>query len=68
MQVSIYDQGMFSFEHLFITVPLISISTLCLGVIPVSKSSDFVMPLLQYKIFVSCYLIESSFEVSELFN
>ena len=66
MQVSIYNQSTFSFKHLSIMVSIISISNLCLEIIQVSKSDDYVLVLLWYKIFVSPYVIQSTFEVSEI--
>ena len=68
MQVSIYDQSTFSFKHLSITVPIGSKSNPCLEIVPDSRSSDFVLPLLWYQIFVLPNLIESTFEISEISN
>ena len=52
MQVSIYDKSTFSHKHLFIIVPIISKPNPFLERVPVLRSSDFVLPLPWYQIFV----------------
>ena len=63
MQVSIYDQSMFAYKHLTITISIISKSNPYLEIVPVLRSSDFILPLPQYQIFVLLYLTKSNFEI-----
>ena len=63
MQVSIYDQSMFSHNHLSITILTVSKSNPYVEIVPVLRSSDFILQLPQYWIFVLLYLTKSNFEI-----
>ena len=63
MQVNIYDQSTFTHKHLSITIPILSKPNPCLEIVPVLRSSDCVLPLPQYWIFVLLYLTKSNCEI-----
>ena len=67
MQVSIYNQSMFSFKHLSILVPIIFKSNPHLEIVPVTRSPDFILPLQWHHIFLP-YLLQSTFKISKISN
>ena len=68
MQASIYDPSTFSFKYLSIPVPIISKSNPHLEIVPVMRSSDFILPLQLHQIFVLPYLLKSTCEISKISN